>query len=77
MRAEIEFMHGLKIRVENARVFRESVESEVGSASYKIGERFLISNGSVNFVIFKGADRSILISPRLFRRNIPVRFVYA
>ena len=77
MDAIIEMHHGLKIRVENARVYRERAENKVANASYKIGERLIISNGSANFIIFKGSDRSVLISPRLFKRVVPVKFVLA
>jgi len=81
MDAIIELNHGLKIRVENARIYRDGVENRVGEKSFSVspihGERLLISNGTVNFIIFKGSDRSILISPRLFRRSVPVKFIYA
>ena len=68
MRAEIEFMHGLKITMERARIYREQGIH---------GETIIISDGCNNFVLFRGVKGCFLKSPRLFRRSVPVKFIYA
>ena len=68
MRAEIEFMHGLKITMERARIYREQGIH---------GETIIISDGSNNFVLFKGIRGCFLKSPKLFRKAVPVKFIYA
>lgn len=68
MDAIIELNHGLKIRVENARV------SHIKQLH---GETVMISNEATNLILFKGMRGYYLKSPRLFRRSVPVKFIYA
>jgi len=68
MRAEIEFMHGLKITMERARIYREQGIH---------GETIIISDGSNNFILFRGVRGCFLKSPKLFRKAVPVKFIYA
>ena len=68
MRAEIEFLHGLKITMPNARVYREQGIH---------GETIIVSDGSNNIVLFRGVKGCYLRSPKLFRKSVPVKFVLA
>jgi len=69
MRAEIEFLHGLKITMPDAMIYRERQVN---------GETVIVSDGSNNtFILFKGIKGYYLRSPKLFRKSVPVRFVLA
>ena len=68
-KAIIEMNHGLKIAIPNARVYKETGIH---------GETIIISDGSNNnFILFRGVRGCFLKSPRLFRRSVPVKFIYA
>ena len=67
-KAVVEFMHGLKITMPNARVYRER-----GIC----GETIIVSDGSNNLVLFRGVRGYYLKSPKLFRKSVPVKFVLA
>ena len=67
-KAVVEFMHGLKITMEGVRIYREQGIH---------GETIIISDGSNNFVLFKGIRGCFLKSPRLFRKAVPVKFILA
>jgi len=67
-KAVVEFMHGLKITMEGARIYRERGIH---------GETVMISNDATNIILFKGVRGYYLKSPRLFRRSVPVKFIYA
>jgi len=67
-KAVVEFMHRLKITMEGARIYRERGIH---------GETVIVGNGTETFVLFKGVKGYYLKSPKLFRRSVPVKFVYA
>ena len=67
-KAVVEFMHGLKITMEGARICRQQET---------VGETVIVGNGAETFVLFKGIKGYYLKSPKLFRRSVPVKFVYA
>ena len=67
-KAIIEMNHGLKIAIPNARVYKETGIH---------GETIIISDGSNNFILFRGVKGCFLKSPRLFRRSVPVKFILA
>jgi len=67
-KAIIEMSHGLKIAIPNARVYKETGIH---------GETIIISDGSNAFVLFKGMRGYYLKSPKLFRKAVPVKFIYA
>ena len=68
MKAIISMHHGLKIVIDNARV---------AHIKQLHGETVMISNEAANFVLFRGVKGYYLKSPRLFRKSVPVKFVYA
>ena len=68
MAVVIEFMHGLKITIPKATIYRQR---EVN------GETVIVSDGTQSFVLFKGVRGYYLRSPRLFRKAVPVKFIYA
>jgi len=67
-KAIIEMNHGLKIIFDGARIYRQR---EVN------GETVIVSNSAQSFVLFKGVRGYYLRSPRLFRKAVPVKFIYA
>ena len=67
-KAVVEFMHGLKITMPNARIYREQGIH---------GETVIVSDGTQSFVLFRGVRGYYLRSPRLFRKAVPVKFICA
>jgi len=67
-KAIIEMNHGLKIVFDGAKV---------AHIKQLHGETVMISNEATNFILFKGMRGYYLKSPRLFRRSVPVKFIYA
>jgi len=67
-KAVVEFMHGLKITMEGAKIYREQGIH---------GETIIVSDGNNNFVLFRGIKGYYLRSPKLFRRSVPVKFILA
>ena len=67
-KAIIEMNHGLKIVFDGAKV---------AHIKQLHGETVMISNEATNFVLFRGVRGYYLKSPKLFRKAVPVKFIYA
>ena len=72
MKVIISFRHGMRIRLEGARIYRERGGVRIGEGVYSIGETLLIGIPKFNLVVFKGERGYILKSPRLWKRPAPV-----
>lgn len=63
MKVIISFRHGLRVRIEDASVYREE--------NYN-GETVMVYNKGTSFILFKGVRGYYLRSPKLWRRPVPV-----